>query len=469
MISKQDILDRSTEWQLRADVVEKDYVLGWLLGSLGTLKSIQENWVFKGGTAIKKCYFETYRFSEDLDFTLLPDAPYTEAAIKEQLTQLARTAQELSGIRFPLELVEVRSRRNARGEITFEGKLSYIGPLEIPTPPRVIFDLANSEQLQEQPEELKPFHPYPDELPDSTVRVYSLHELLGEKLRALFERTRPRDLYDVVFILDNPEDSLRLEALREIFGRKCSSKGIAVPKSNEVLAKVNEDEELRTEWSNMLGHQLPVLPELNSLIGRLPRLLDFLESPGAVIPQIYAAAAPVHADLHLVAPAGIKYWNVGAPLEAVRFAGTNRLMIEFAYDGRVRLVEPYSLRRAESTGNLLVYGWERAAGHIKAFNVAKIHSLRVTNESFSPRYAIELSSVLPVSRSVSTHASSLRRVRSAHSGSTFRSTGPTYVFRCLVCNKQFRKSSYDATLRLHKDRSGGNCFGRSGYFIEVRY
>jgi len=28
------------------------------------------SWAFKGGTCLKKCYFETYRFSEDLDFTL---------------------------------------------------------------------------------------------------------------------------------------------------------------------------------------------------------------------------------------------------------------------------------------------------------------------------------------------------------------------------------------------------------------
>ncbi len=34
MIRKQDILDRSVEWQLRPEVVEKDYVLGWLLAGL---------------------------------------------------------------------------------------------------------------------------------------------------------------------------------------------------------------------------------------------------------------------------------------------------------------------------------------------------------------------------------------------------------------------------------------------------
>ena len=89
------------EWQLRADVVEKDYVLGWLRSAgLGTLP-VREDWIFKGGTAIKKCDFETYRFSEDLDFSLLPKAAHGEDEIKEILMQLARVTGEMSGIVFP--------------------------------------------------------------------------------------------------------------------------------------------------------------------------------------------------------------------------------------------------------------------------------------------------------------------------------------------------------------------------------
>lgn len=84
MIRKQDILDRAAEWRLRPDVVEKDYVLGWLLAALAK-SDARALWVFKGGTCIKKCFIETYRFSEDLDFSLTGEAPYTEAAIRETL------------------------------------------------------------------------------------------------------------------------------------------------------------------------------------------------------------------------------------------------------------------------------------------------------------------------------------------------------------------------------------------------
>src|SRR6266567_4823409 len=65
IITKQDIIDRATEWQLRAEVVEEDYILGWLLAALSVHEDIQDSWIFKGGTCIKKCFFETYRFSED--------------------------------------------------------------------------------------------------------------------------------------------------------------------------------------------------------------------------------------------------------------------------------------------------------------------------------------------------------------------------------------------------------------------
>ena len=75
MIRKQDILDRAAEWQLRVDVVEKDYVLAWLLAAVASHAETSTDWVFKGGTCLKKCYFETYRFSEDLDFSLTPRGP----------------------------------------------------------------------------------------------------------------------------------------------------------------------------------------------------------------------------------------------------------------------------------------------------------------------------------------------------------------------------------------------------------
>lgn len=74
MIDKSEIMEFSREFGLRANVVEKDYVLGWVLADIFNNPDIGNSWVFKGGTCLKKCFFETYRFSEDLDFTLSKDS-----------------------------------------------------------------------------------------------------------------------------------------------------------------------------------------------------------------------------------------------------------------------------------------------------------------------------------------------------------------------------------------------------------
>src|ERR1039457_3750185 len=150
MISKQDLLERSAEWRLRPEVVEKDYVLGWLLAGLAHT-SAADSWVFKGGTCIKKCYFETYRFSEDLDFSLQPGAPYSQEALTDQLRELTTRVRELSGLTCPPELIEVKARRNKQGLTTFEGKVAYSGPLVYPGDPKIRFDFTQHEAIIEPP------------------------------------------------------------------------------------------------------------------------------------------------------------------------------------------------------------------------------------------------------------------------------------------------------------------------------
>jgi predicted nucleotidyltransferase component of viral defense system len=70
MIDRREILEAASSFSLLPNVVEKDYALGWILAGINAHEELAEGWEFKGGTCLKKCYFETYRFSEDLDFTL---------------------------------------------------------------------------------------------------------------------------------------------------------------------------------------------------------------------------------------------------------------------------------------------------------------------------------------------------------------------------------------------------------------
>jgi predicted nucleotidyltransferase component of viral defense system len=472
MIRPQDIRDRAAEWQLRQDIVEKDYVLGWLLAALGSHPVTSGTWIFKGGTCLKKCYVETYRFSEDLDFSLLQECPYTQEALSEILGSVARTAGELSGIDFPRERVELRPRQDKLGRPTFEARVYYRGPLGIPSYPRVLFDLTQHEPVLDVPSRRPILHSYPDALPDGlAVSTYSLAELLAEKVRALYERTRPRDLYDVVYLLENQPETLDLPHVHDLFAAKCAAKKLPTPSASELLKIIQESEELRSEWANMLAYQVPTLPEVDDLLGRLPDLLAWIDVPAAVPSVAQLAHVPSARGESLVAPAGIQYWGGGTSLEALRFAGSNRLLVEFTYDGRRRRAEPYSLRRAQ-TGNLLFYGWEAGSTHIKAFNTAKMIDVRSTNVSFSPRYRIEFSPSGPVSAPQASVASQgsfkvSRRPR-RQLGPRRPTYGPTYVFECSYCQKRFRHSRNDPTLRKHKMKDGHwDCPGRRGYLVSV--
>lgn len=473
MIRKQDILDRAGEWGLRPDVVEKDYVLGWLLAGVA-LSPLQPLWIFKGGTSIKKCYFETYRFSEDLDFSLLADSPYAQAEIVDALRNLTRSIQQLSGIDFPEEHIEAKPRRNLQGKDTFECRVGYRGPLAFPGYPRIVFDLTRHEPVLDGPAARTIFHPYPDALPEGAqVLAYSFDELLAEKTRALYERARPRDLYDVVYLLDNRPEAFDFGHVRQLFAEKCQTKSVTPPTAADLIRKVSGDAELRSEWANMLAHQLPSLPDLNTFLLRLPELLRWIDRPEAVPPGLTRPAVPVPANTIPVAAEGIRFWGRGVPLETLRFAGANRQLIAFEYDGRRRVAEPYSLRQA-ATGNILLYAWEEEATHIKAFNVDKIRNLTVTDRSFEPRYRIEFSSVAPA-RILPTaqHASRTPLTpgfdRQRPPGPQMVSYGPRYIFVCPYCQKQFAHKSNNPALRKHKAVDGyWDCPGRQGYLIEVR-
>ncbi|MFQ6092333.1 MAG: nucleotidyl transferase AbiEii/AbiGii toxin family protein [bacterium] len=68
MIDKRELLEKSRDRNLPLAMVEKDYVLGWLLFGFSDVPAL----VFKGGTALSKIYFpRTWRLSEDLDFACL--------------------------------------------------------------------------------------------------------------------------------------------------------------------------------------------------------------------------------------------------------------------------------------------------------------------------------------------------------------------------------------------------------------
>ncbi|MCG8333668.1 MAG: nucleotidyl transferase AbiEii/AbiGii toxin family protein [Proteobacteria bacterium] len=99
MIEKNEVLKIAKNLNLRPDTVEKDYVLGWMLFGISAHPTTN-TWAFKGGTSLKKCFFETFRFSEDLDFTVKENAHLDEDFLLDAFDSIADSLSETVGIEF---------------------------------------------------------------------------------------------------------------------------------------------------------------------------------------------------------------------------------------------------------------------------------------------------------------------------------------------------------------------------------
>ena len=91
-------------------------------------------------------------------------------------------------------------------------------------------------------------------------------------------------------------------------------------------------------------------------------------------------------------PRAMVSWRSGAPIELIRFAGANRLLVEIDYraeKGRwgPRVVEPYAFRRSRE-GNLLLFV-RNDRGQLRSYRVDHIAGVRVLDRTFQARYLIE--------------------------------------------------------------------------------
>ena len=92
--------------------------MGWVLAGIYQRAALAESWIFKGGTCLKKCYFETYRFSEDLDFTLTDPSHIDRDFLSGVFREVGEWVYERTGIEIPDELQDFEIFANPRGTVS---------------------------------------------------------------------------------------------------------------------------------------------------------------------------------------------------------------------------------------------------------------------------------------------------------------------------------------------------------------
>ncbi len=248
-------------------VLEKDYCLAWFLAAL-TSVPLRHCLAFKGGTALKHCYFEDYRFSEDLDFTLVEEMMFDD--ILKELESVFAEAGRASGIVFRFVRQDRHSHVNSH---TFY--IGYEGPLPATVAGKELkVDITIKEKLVFPLEDrllLRQYDEYVDLPEDVKVKAYSLHEIAAEKVVALMDRARnePRDLYDVWHLV--LEGGVSLGDLSAAVEEKLVFRG---KKLDEVRQEFSAKEpRYRKLWQTRLAAQMSHLPEFESVYRAVQREL----------------------------------------------------------------------------------------------------------------------------------------------------------------------------------------------------
>ncbi len=188
-------------------VIDKDWILGHFLNAMFSIPEISKNFVFKGGTCLKKIYFPDYRFSEDLDFTLYDKDFIIDDSVVKKVIEIA---EKTSGALYHLKQIKLQIHNDIpQGyEITILFWGAYHKPNQRILPvnrwqTKIKLDISYSEKVILRPLEKTIYHSYSDsDKINSIVPVYPLVEVIAEKLRSLMQRNRPRDIYDLYYLSD---------------------------------------------------------------------------------------------------------------------------------------------------------------------------------------------------------------------------------------------------------------------------
>ena len=338
MIEKNEVLKLAHLLNLRPDTIEKDYILGWMLFGINSNLKLKDKWVFKGGTCLKKCFFETFRFSEDLDFTISDSNHFREDFLLQEFHNIADAVYEKTGIEFKKDKFKFKIIEKENGKKTAQGKIQFNGPLRRKREhyTSIKLDLTNNEIIVLKKVQKNIHHPYSDEPKNGIAAIcYAFEEIIAEKIRALAQRARPRDLYDVIHFFRNRNMIRNPQLVYDILEKKCRFKQLNIP-TFESIEKHEKIEELKPQWKYMLAHQLTSLPPLESFWKDLKPFFQWLKGNTM---EKHLDPVSKKEDEKIFNPGRIiRVYSVNAILHKIQFAAGNRVCIQMRYKNKLRTI-----------------------------------------------------------------------------------------------------------------------------------
>lgn len=260
------------------EVLERDYLLSWVLAGIAQTDAFRDTLIFKGGTSLKKCYFGDYRFSEDLDFSGVGNVPRgdeMEAAVRQACEAARKLLDEYAPVEIACERY-TEKEPHPGGQEAFSIRARFPWHRELHT--RVIIETSVDEKVLKPAKLRSIIHEYGEPL-DAKVQVYCLEEIVAEKLRAILQhieklesrgwgRSRARDYYDLWRVLGTYKDRMDFVGFGNFLRTKCALKNVGFTNEGDFFRE-NMLKHVEKTWEQWLEPLVPDLPPSQTVIGEL--------------------------------------------------------------------------------------------------------------------------------------------------------------------------------------------------------
>lgn len=265
MVPFGEIERLSLRYAVPQETIEKDYVLSWVLTALSML-NLTDDLIFRGGTAIKKIFLPSHRFSYDLDFIS------TGIRGSTMIERLDKVIDWLKGEANLVCAIKDRNPRIVKSRLRIP--LTYDGFAQITAAKEVLVDLV----YRAEAELLVPLangkiiSEYTDLQPrSSALKAYRLEAIAADKVGAIFDHAReePRDIYDLWALLES----------RRIDGRTLAADferayGYVIP--HAALVEEMKRPTYGKLWEIRLKDQVPNLPPIDEVTSEINGFLKGL-------------------------------------------------------------------------------------------------------------------------------------------------------------------------------------------------
>ncbi|OIN87316.1 MAG: hypothetical protein CO092_00035 [Candidatus Aenigmarchaeota archaeon CG_4_9_14_3_um_filter_37_18] len=255
MLTKEQLILMARRNGLPLFTQERDY---FQMMFLSRLYSQKNQLVFKGGTCLKLAY-NLPRFSEDLDFICLNRSKALKSLLEKVLDEL-----KLIGINGKLTNEKI-AKSSAGYKVVYQGPL-YTGKTISKGGIRI--DVSFRKDMVLKPELMSITSEYPDIQP-FLAYCMPMEEIFAEKVRALIKRSKPRDIYDVWFLINR---NVKID--RKLIIKKINLQGLKF----DLKKLENEIGDKRKDWKSDLSTLLSTIPDFdavkNNIIKKLKEALD---------------------------------------------------------------------------------------------------------------------------------------------------------------------------------------------------